>query len=242
MKLIRNFFFIAVVYLLSCNEKNSDPNKLVIASVSYDTIQSVSVSDFVSYREFKKNIKLCKNLRRINVYSPNVYFPPDSILKITPLTVKYLIFSTPKFHFPDSCYHFPNIKSVSILTDTIYSNSCSLMMFDSVETIEVITNSYTGNNIQIPKTVKKISIGGKFTKLPPFIANCDELEYLIITSDSLFNIPQELHKLKKLQLLDITNTQIGKLLIEHNSASMKELEKLQSQLPQCSIIYNAMEE
>ena len=120
------------------------------------------------------------------------------------------------------------LRKLTIITNTVNVENNALYCLDSLKELEIFTSQNVFSYIKLPKSIEKLSIGGKFQYLPSFLLDTNISE-LTIVDDSLYYF-DSLSSLKTLKILNIQNTLLGKKLRTQNKYALQYLKQLKMKL------------
>jgi Leucine-rich repeat (LRR) protein len=219
--------------------------KLKKENRTLDDIYWIFIYNYSDYLKLKPIIFESKKLNSLFFYlrgKEQILSLDSAILLINQLPqIEKLYFNVQSL----SCHlHNSKIKWLSLSFDTVNCNeeSYDFSALDSLSTLVLNVRGVFARKIVFSNSMKELIIKGKNFSIDNFFkyAEIPGLERLQLSDDSLNDISADIKKYKKLKVLDITYTKIGKALNNGNPEAQNKADYLkQNIIPmECKIIYN----
>lgn len=220
-----SIILLSITALTACNSGSDS----IIAEPAQDTSSTKVFQDAKLFEKSKREIKKNKYLKTLIINLPETTCDVDSLfLDLVHTNVEYLSITCKCFGFKLTQPN-QNLRSLSVLTDTLLIEEEVLLKFKNLERLRLLTNQTHFVNLKLPLTLRSLVVHGKFKDLPEFISFNNQIAYLEISSDSLNMLPDRIANLTTLKVLNVQNTALGERLITGDVEATKYKKLLEKQ-------------
>ncbi|OJJ21510.1 hypothetical protein BKI52_13280 [marine bacterium AO1-C] len=191
-----------------------------------------------------------KHLRKLTIHNMSLKKLPNDITKLQSLEWLRL-FNAPLDDLPDSLLHLKKLRKLEIIA-SVDVFPVKICVLEQLKELTLRRNQITHipaeigllNNLEM----LEVSEHPQLTALPPEIGKLTKMIYLDVSENPIFTLPSEVGQFERLTYLSATNTDLQHLPTELKQLkkleqldimnvpiSVKEVELLKEQLPNCVI-------